>query len=67
VFINQDPTSVHDIDFTVVPSGVTLANNPSPNTPKWVNNEFSVTLTAAGSYTFVCDYHSWMMGTITVS
>jgi plastocyanin/predicted lipoprotein with Yx(FWY)xxD motif len=67
VFINSDTTSIHDIDFTSVPSGVTLPSNPSPNTNKWTDNEFSVTLTTPGTYSYLCDYHSWMMGTITVS
>jgi plastocyanin len=67
IFVNQDPTNIHDVDFTVVPSGVTLSNNPSANTNKWTNNMVEFTLTTAGTYTFICDYHSWMTGTITVS
>jgi cytochrome c oxidase subunit II len=66
VFVNKD-TSIHDIDFTSVPSGAILANNPSPNTNTWSSGQFSVTLTVPGTYTYVCDYHSWMKGTITVT
>ena len=74
MFINNDTTNIHNIHFTVVPSGVTLAVNPSPNTNLWTlaktgfpSNTFSFTLTTAGTYTFFCDYHDWMTGTITVT
>jgi plastocyanin len=66
VFVNKD-TSTHDIDFTSVPSGATISPNPSPNTPQWTNNTFSVTLTVPGTYTYKCDYHSWMNGVIQVN
>ncbi len=65
-FVNDD-TSVHDIHFTSLPPGVTLANNPSANSNKWTNNMFSVTLTVPGTYSYKCDYHNWMTGTITVT
>ena len=64
-FVNSDTTGVHDIDFTSVPSGASVAT--SPNTNKWVGDTYSVTLTVPGTYTFICDYHSWMTGTITVT
>ena len=64
-WVNQDTGSVHDVDFTSTPSGASVAT--SPNTNKWVNNEYSVTLTVPGTYTYICDYHDWMMGTITVT
>jgi plastocyanin len=66
VFINND-TTTHDIDFTSVPSGVTISPNPSPNTPQWTNNKFSVTLTVPGTYVYICDYHAWMTGVIQVN
>jgi plastocyanin len=66
VFVNQD-TSIHDIDFTSLPSGVSLATNPSPNTNTWTNGMYNVTLSSPGTYTYVCDYHTWMKGTITVT
>jgi plastocyanin len=31
------------------------------------NGTFSFTPTAAGTYTYVCQYHTWMTGTLTVS
>ncbi|MDA4122648.1 MAG: plastocyanin/azurin family copper-binding protein [Thaumarchaeota archaeon] len=72
--MNNDTTSIHDVDFTAVPNGVTLTNNPSTNTNKWTaandgfpNSTYEFTLTTAGTYTFFCDYHSWMTGTITVT
>jgi len=66
VFINKDNVT-HDIDFTSVPSGATISPNPSPNTPQWTNNTFSVTLTVPGTYVYKCDYHAWMNGVIQVN
>jgi cytochrome c oxidase subunit II len=65
-WVDKD-TVIHDIDFTSMPPGASLATNPSPNSNKWVNAEYSVTLTVPGTYTYVCDYHNWMTGTITVT
>lgn len=65
VFVNKD-TSTHDVDFTSVPSGA-ASIAASPNTPQWTNGQWSVTLTTPGTYTYICDYHSWMKGTITVT
>ena len=55
VFVNKD-TSIHDINFTSVPSGATISPNPSPNTPQWTNNTYSVTLTVPGTYVYKSDY-----------
>ena len=65
-FVSQD-TAVHNIDFTV---GAfrrldSQAERPSPNLKQ--GNSYSVTLTTPGTYTYICDYHSWMKGTITVT
>ena len=65
-WVDKD-TSIHDIDFTSMPAGASLATNPSPNTTKWTGDMYSVTLTVPGTYTYVCDYHDWMTGTITVT
>jgi plastocyanin len=65
IFVNNDTSSIHNIDFKSTPSGATIPTSPNTNT--WKNNEYSVTLTVAGTYNYVCDYHSWMNGTITVS
>jgi plastocyanin len=63
-FVSQD-TATHDIDFTSVPSGSTVAQGTtSPNLKN--GNSYSVTLTTPGTYTYVCDYHTWMKGTIVV-
>ncbi len=66
VFVNKD-TSIHDINFTSVPKGVTISPNPSPNTSQWTNNMYSVTLTIPGTYVYKCDYHFWMTGVIQVN
>ena len=66
MFINDD-TSIHNVYFLTMPSGATISPNPSPNTNTWSGNTFSVTLTVPGTYTYECQYHSWMTGTITVT
>jgi plastocyanin len=66
VFVNKD-TSTHDINFTSAPSGATISPNPSPNTPQWTNNTFSVTLTVPGTYVYKSDYQTWMTGVIQVN
>jgi len=64
-FVSQD-TATHDIDFTSVPPGSTVASGTtSPNLKN--GNTYTVTLTTPGTYSYVCDYHSWMKGTITVT
>jgi cytochrome c oxidase subunit II len=64
-FVNQD-TAVHNIDFMSVPSGSTVAQGTtSPNLKN--GNTYTVTLSTPGTYTYVCDYHNWMKGTITVT
>jgi plastocyanin len=63
-FVSQD-TATHDIDFTSVPTGSTVAQGTtSPNLKN--GNSYTVTLTTPGTYTYVCDYHNWMKGTIVV-
>ncbi len=66
VFVNKD-TSTHDINFTSFPSGATISPNPSPSTPQWTNNMFSVTLTVPGTYVYKSDYQFWMTGVIQVN
>ena len=66
VFVNRD-NSTHDINFTSVPSGATISPNPSPNTPQWTNNMYSVTLTVPGTYVYKSDYQTWMTGVIQVN
>jgi plastocyanin len=60
----NDDTAVHNVDFQTGPSGATL-----PSTSVNVRNGQStpaITLTVPGTYTYVCDYHAWMKGTIVV-
>ena len=65
IFSDQDTSAVHNIDFQAVPSGSTVAQGTtSPNLKN--GNSYNVTLTTPGTYTYVCDYHAWMKGTITV-
>ncbi len=75
--MNADSTSIHDVYWNTQPSGATITGVVqcavasgvacSPNTNKWTNNEYSFVLTTPGAYGFVCEYHSWMKGSITVS
>ncbi len=65
-FTNDDTGVTHNIDFTSVPGGSTVApGTTSPNLKG--GNSYSITLTTPGTYTYVCDYHNWMKGTITVT
>jgi len=65
-FTNQDTGVTHNIDFQSVPAGSTVTSGTtSPNLKG--GNSYSVTLTTPGTYSYVCDYHSWMKGTITVT
>ncbi len=65
-FTNQDTGVTHNVDFQTVPAGSTVtAGTTSPNLKG--GNSYSVTLTTPGTYTYVCDFHSWMKGTITVT
>ena len=67
-WVNHDTTSIHNVYFLTMPTGATIAANPSPDTTTWTNNMYSVTLTVPGTYTYECQYHSgWMQGTITVT
>jgi plastocyanin len=64
-FVNQD-TTVHNVDFTSIPAGASIAGGtPSGNLKQ--GNTYSVTLTTPGTYSYVCDFHGWMKGTITVT
>ena len=66
VFVNKD-SSTHDINFTSIPSGANISPNPSPATPQWTNNTYSVILTVPGTYVYVSDYQTWMTGVIQVN
>jgi plastocyanin len=63
-FQDQDSSATHNVDFQTGPSGATLPS-VSPNLKE--GSTFQVTLTTPGTYTYVCDYHAWMKGTITVT
>jgi len=64
-FTSED-TAVHNIDFTGLPTGATIPGG-TPSSNLKTGDSYTVTLTTPGTYTFVCDYHSWMKGTITVT
>ena len=64
IFTNDD-TVVHNVDWSTVPTGSTLtAGTTSVNLKN--GQTYTVTLTTPGTYTYACDYHSWMRGTIVV-
>jgi cytochrome c oxidase subunit 2 len=64
-FTSQD-NAVHNIDFVSIPPGATIpGGTPSSNLKQ--GQSYSVTLTTPGTYTYICDYHSWMKATITVT
>jgi cytochrome c oxidase subunit II len=63
-FVDQDNSAIHDVDFMTGPSGATL---PSTSSNLKDGDTFTVTLTTPGTYTYVCDYHTWMKGSITVT
>jgi plastocyanin len=64
-FVNQD-TATHNVDFTSMPAGASIpGGTPSGNLKQ--GDTYTVTLTTPGTYTYVCDYHNWMQGTITVT
>jgi len=63
-FDDQDSSAVHNVDFQTGPSGATL---PAASVNLKNGATFQVTLTTPGTYTYVCDYHAWMKGTITVT
>jgi plastocyanin len=64
-FTNQDSV-VHNVDFTSVPPGSSVAKGTTSQNLH-SGNTYSVTLTTPGTYTYVCDFHTWMKGTITVT
>ena len=65
IFTNQDTGVTHNVDFQTVPTGSNVtAGYTSPNMK--AGQTWSVTLTTPGTYTYVCDFHNWMKGTIVV-
>jgi plastocyanin len=64
IFTNLD-TVTHNVDFMTVPAGSSVtAGTTSPNMKN--GQTYTVTLTTPGTYTYVCDFHGWMTGTIVV-
>jgi plastocyanin len=62
---NDTAAKYHNVDFSAVPSGSTVTlGTTSPNLTN--NQSWTVILTTPGTYTYACDYHSWMRGTIVV-
>jgi plastocyanin len=66
MWTNQD-TVIHNVDFSSAPSGYTIPVNwsPSPNVKPGASTT-TLTLTVPGTYSYACDYHSWMRATIIV-
>jgi cytochrome c oxidase subunit 2 len=66
ITFTNDDTAVHNVDFTSIPAGASIpGGTPSANLKQ--GNTYSVTLTTPGTYSYVCDFHGWMKGTITVT
>ena len=60
-WINDD-TAPHTVTSTTVPSGAASFDSGNMN----AGAKFSHTFTVAGTYTYYCQYHSWMQGTVIV-
>ena len=60
----NDDTAIHNVDFQSGPTGATLP--PTSVNVSHGQSTPAITLTVPGTYTYVCDYHAWMKGTITV-
>ncbi len=57
----NDDTVIHNVDFSTVPTGSTVAaGTTSPNMKN--GQTYTITLTTPGTYTYACDYHAWMRG-----
>jgi len=66
-FIDQDSVAPHNVYFTSMPGGATIADNNSPPTMHQ-GDTYNVTLTVAGTYNYDCQFHStWMQATIVVT
>lgn len=67
-FMDQDGGAPHNVYFTNVPTGA--ANpNPSGGPPTLTKGDtYTVTLTTAGTYSYICQFHpGWMKATIVVT
>jgi len=60
-WINSD-TSPHTVTSKTVPSSATGFDSGNMN----AGAKFSYTFTVAGTYTYYCQYHFWMQGTVIV-
>ncbi len=66
ITFTSDDTAVHNIDFTSIPAGASIpGGTPSGNLKQ--GDTYTVVLTTPGTYTYICQYHGWMTGTITVT
>jgi plastocyanin len=55
-------TAAHTVTSKSVPTGAASFNSGNMN----AGAVFTYTFTVPGTYTYYCEYHSWMQGTITV-
>src|SRR3989442_11723621 len=62
VWKNNDPVP-HTVTATSWPSGASGFDSGNMNP----NATYTVTFTVAGAYNYVCSYHPWMHGTVTVT
>lgn len=63
-WINEDQTAEHDIQFESAPPGATVPFYPTQ--PLAYGDAYSITLTVPGAYSYQCEFHFWMQGTIYV-
>jgi len=59
---NDDGSTHHTVTSTSVPTGASSFTSGDLAG----GAKFSYTFTVPGTYTYVCSYHSWMTGTVTV-
>lgn len=60
---NNNDTLAHTVTSTSVPSGASSFNSGN----MVAGASFSQTFTVDGTYSYVCSYHPWMHGTVTVT
>jgi len=59
---SNDDTAQHTVHASSVPTGAQPlnSNNMKPG------DIYTYTFTVPGTYKYICDYHNWMTGTVTV-
>jgi plastocyanin len=63
IWTNNDKNIPHTVTSTSVPAGAASFDSGQMN----YTATFKVTFTVDGTYNYVCSYHPWMHGTVTVT